>query len=126
MIDAIQNDFAVWKKASQVRELCEERETKLKLVRNLWIGAILFAVIALNVVKLLLPKISSTEFSISAISGLDPIIKWFGAAILVALILAVIVFCIRYNSAANKTELARKNEWHSLLMTYRNFYKKCR
>ena len=62
MIDAIRNDFAMWKQASQVRELCEEKETKLKNVRNVWIGLVLFMVIVFNAVKLLLPKISAINF----------------------------------------------------------------
>ncbi len=126
MIDAMQNDFAIWKKASQVREICEEKETKLKHARNLWIGVILFILIAFNVVKLLLPKIIAADISFSWISGLNPIVKWAGAVALALVVLVLTILCIRYNSAANKTEEARKNEWRSLLMTYRKFYQNCR
>jgi uncharacterized protein YqhQ len=124
MIDAIHNDFAMWKQASQVRELCEEKETKLKNVRNVWIGLVLFMVIAFNAVKLLLPKISAINFDFSGLMSMNPIIKWAFAGFVALIILAALVFCIRYNSAASKTEQARKNEWRSLLMTYKSFYQK--
>lgn len=124
MIDAIRNDFAMWKQASQVRELCEEKETKLKNVRNIWIGLILFVVIAFNAVKLLLPKISSVNFDYTGLLTMNPIVTWALAGFVSLIILAALIFCIRYNSAASKTEQARKNEWHSLLLTYKSFYQK--
>jgi membrane protein required for beta-lactamase induction len=124
MIDAIQNDFAMWKQASQVRKLCEGKETKLKNVRNIWIGLVLFTVIAFNAIKLLLPKISAITFEFSGLLTINPIIKWAIAGFVTMIILAALIFCIRYNSAASKTELARKNEWHSLLLTYKSFYQK--
>lgn len=124
MIDAIQNDFAMWKQASQVRELCEEKETKLKNVRNVWIGLILFMVIAFNAVKLLLPKISAINFDFTGLLTINPFVKWAIVGFVSLIILAALIFCIRYNSAASKTEQARKNEWRSLLLTYKSFYQK--
>lgn len=124
MIDALQNDFAMWKQASQVRELCEEKETKLKNVRNVWIGMVLFMLIAFNAVKLLLPKILAINIDLSYLMSMNPIVKWAFAGFAVLIILASVIFCIRYNSAASKTEQARKNEWRSLLLTYKSFYRK--
>lgn len=124
MIDAIRNDFAMWKQASQVRELCEEKETKLKNVRNVWIGLVLFMVIVFNAVKLLLPKISAINFDFFGLMTINPIIKWAFIGFVTLIILSAIIFSIRYSSAASKTEQARKNEWHSLLLTYKSFYQK--
>jgi hypothetical protein len=124
MIDVFQNDFAMWKQASQVRELCEEKETKLKNVRNVLIGLFLFMVIAFTAVNFLLPKISSINFDFWVIISMNPIIKWAVAGLATLGILASLIFCIRYNSAASKTKHARKNEWRSILLTYKSFYKK--
>lgn len=124
MIDAIQNDFVLWKQASQVRELCEEKETKLKNVRNLWIGMVIFLLIAINAFMILLPKILAINIDLSYLMSMNSIVKWAFAGFAVLIILASVIFCIRYNSAASKTEQARKNEWRSLLLTYKSFYRK--
>lgn len=124
MINAMQPDMAMLKQASQIRETCEEKEAKLKRMKNIWTGIFLFSLFALLSVKSLLPLMTAYVRNVDMQFFTNPVIKLI-IAIMVVLVLAVTIYSFaNFASARSKTEKARKDEWRMVLYFNRQLTRK--
>lgn len=124
MINAMQPDLAMLKQASQIRETLEEKEAKLKKMKNIWTGIFLFSVVAFLAVKSLLPLMAAYVRNIDMQFFTNPVIKLVISGI-VLLILAITVYSFaNFASARSKTEKARKDEWRLVLYFNRQLTRK--
>lgn len=124
MINAMQPDLAMLKQASQIRETLEEKEAKLKKMKNIWTGIFLFSVVAFLAVKSLLPLMAAYVRNIDMQFFTNPVIKLVISGI-VLLFLAITVYSFaNFASARSKTEKARKDEWRLVLYFNRQLTRK--
>lgn len=120
----MQPDLAMLKQASQIRETLEEKEAKLKKMKNIWTGIFLFSVVAFLAVKSLLPLMAAYVRNIDMQFFTNPVIKLVISGI-VLLFLAITVYSFaNFASARSKTEKARKDEWRLVLYFNRQLTRK--
>lgn len=123
MIDYHQDDFAVWKQASQTRELCEEKENRLRQARNIWLT---MAFISLSAVTLLMIPVfqsGSTGPESDEMLLFHPAVKWILAGISLIMAIAAVLYILRVSSAKTRSEQARNDEWTTILDIHRSLFK---
>ena len=124
MINAMQPDMAMLKQASQIREHCEEKEEKLKKMKNLWTGIFLFSTIVFLVIKALLPGMAAYVRTFDMQLFTNPVIKLIIAGMVVMALAVTIYSFANFASARSKTEKARKDEWRLVMYLNREMTRK--
>lgn len=115
MINAMQPDLGMLKQASQIRELCELQEAKLRKMKNLWAGIFLFSMFVFLIMKALLPGMAAYVRNFDMQFFTNPVIKLIIAG-MVVMALAITIYCFaNFASARSKTEKARKDEWRLVM-----------
>ncbi len=118
MIDSMQKDLDLWKEASQIRELCEEIESKKLRSRKLWL---ILSGIAFSLF-LLFNFIVPTNSAIYAGMMENPLmVKILASMGLVVIAITLFAF-MSSSSASAKAEKARKDEWKALRVVNRRFH----
>ena len=119
MIDALQPDFALLKEASHTRETCEEKEARLKKMKNLWTGLFIINLFVFVSFRYILPIMAFIPDKWRLLAFEYPYITWFLVASVVYLLILIIYFAISFSRARSKTEQARQSEWNLLLKVNR-------
>lgn len=115
MIDALQPDFASLKEASQTRETCEEKEARLKKMKNLWTGLFIINLLVFIALQFILPILSFIPDKWRLLAHDNPFITWILVASVIYLLILIIWFALSFSMAKSNTEKARKSEWELLL-----------
>ena len=118
MIDSMQKDLALWKEASQIRELCEEMESKKLRSRKLWLALSGVAFSVFILLKFILPTNSAL---FAEANGNPVLIQVLTTAVLIILAITFYVF-MASSSASAKADKARKDEWKALRLVNRRFH----
>ncbi len=122
MIDAFHPDYALWKKASQLREVCEKQENQLKRKRNVLAALVVLTIAAVVTFLLALPKELMMQNASTALSRYLPtaeiVLIVAGLFFLTALIYTV----VKIRMAQDKTEDARKKEYRIIIGLYKGIY----
>lgn len=123
MIDHNGDDFAVWKQASQMRELCEEKESRLRHARNIWLTLAFISLAVVTLLKLPFANAGSKEMESDSMLLFHPAVRWIilGATLIMAA--AAVLYILRVSSAKSESEKARKAEWTTLLAIHKNLFK---
>jgi uncharacterized integral membrane protein len=119
MIDALQPDFASLKEASHIRETCEQKETRLKKMKNLWTGLFIINLFVFIFFRFIMPIIAFIPEKWRLLAFDYPFITWFLVASVIYLLILIIYFAVSFSSAKSKTEKARQSEWNLLLKVNR-------
>ena len=122
MIELHRDDFAVWKQASQIRELCEEKETRLRQARNIWLTLAFISLTAVTLLKLPIAHAGSAGLESDELL-FHPVVKWIIAGITIIMALAAVLYILRVSSAKTESEKARKAEWITILNIHRRLFK---
>ncbi|GAP70422.1 hypothetical protein BA6E_124237 [Bacteroidales bacterium 6E] len=118
MIDSMQKDLDLWKEASQIRELCEEIESKKLRSKRLWLTLSGIAIAFFFLFNFILP----TNSAIYAGMMENPVmVKILASVGLIAIAITLYVF-MSSSSASAKAEKARKDEWKALRIVNRRFH----
>lgn len=123
MIDHNRDDFAVWRQASQTRELCEEKENKLRHARNIWLTLAFISLAAVTLLKLPIIHAGSPGSESDEMLLFHPAVKWIFTGVTVIMAIAAVLYILRASSAKTKSEKARKAEWTTILNIHRNLFK---
>jgi uncharacterized integral membrane protein len=119
MIDALQPDFASLKEASHTRETCEEKEARLKKMKNLWTGLFSIHLLVFVALRFILPPMTFIPEKWRLLAFDYPFITWFLVASVIYLLVLIIYFTVSFSTAKIKTEKARQSEWNLLLKVNR-------
>jgi uncharacterized integral membrane protein len=119
MIDALQPDFASLKEASHTRETCEEKEARLKKIKNLWTGLFIINLIVFVALRFIMPLMAFIPEKWRLLAFDYPFITWALVASVIYLLILIIYFAVSFSTAKSKTEKARQSEWNLLLKVNR-------
>ncbi|HAX96454.1 MAG TPA: hypothetical protein DCY35_08040 [Prolixibacteraceae bacterium] len=113
MNDHLEPDFAMLQKASQARQNCEDKETRLKKKRNILLIIFLLCSTLTIGLKISISSLGllSQQFKLVA----EHYLLWLISAISILILATAIYFIFNLMSAHTETEKARKNEWKLLL-----------